>query len=404
MTITPDKPRTGRAASFVILIFLAIGALTVIWWYRPGNSEKRYESMSRVALEQVLEREQNNKVAWKVFALRMAQDGAAGSAEPALIKAHQLNPADAALATGLGELWMSQGRIPEAFQVLKQAALAHPNSVAPHRALGRLYMKRASYQHAMDELALVVKLDPKADDAWYSMAISSLQMQKAADANSQIEKALSLSQGNPQYMAVHGSILVALGRVDEGITTRIEAAKRAPKDIKIQSGLVNLLLEQHRSDADTTTAEEAIARIEQVSTDYPLLPYQRGKVEMLRGHWDAAERYLRKAIESSPQQDEIYFALGQTERHLGNAAASAQMMKMYENRTAIHRKIDQARASLADNPKDVTAYMKMADSYMILGDRVSAISAIKSGLEIEPAHAVLKRWLQTLDTPQPVRQ
>jgi tetratricopeptide (TPR) repeat protein len=395
---------TNRTASLLLLALLAVGSLTIIWWYRPSNRENRYNRMTRVELEQLLERDGSNALAWRVFALKMAKDGAAGTAEPALIKAHQLNPSDPEIATGLGELWLSAGRIAEAFQLLKQTAETSGTYAPPHRALGRLYMRKASYQHALDEFNTVVRLEPKADDAWYEIAVSCLQMQKAADAETAIEKALSISPNAPPYLALQGSILVALGRVDEGLTRRIQAAKAAPGDIKIQSGLVNLLLEQHRNEADIAAAEEAISRIEQVSTDYPLLPYQRGKVEMLRQHWPAAERFLRRALETTPQQDEIYFALSQTEQRLGHKPDADKLMQVYQNRTDVHRKIDAARATLADNPRDITAFMKMADLYMRLGDRNSAIAAINGGLEIDPKHPILNRWLQTLQTfPSPAK-
>ena len=330
----------------------------------------------------------------------MAKDGAAGTAEPALIKAHQLNPADAEIATGLGELWLSSGRVSEAFQLLKQTAETVPSYAPPHRALGHLYMKKGSYQHALEEFSTVARLEPKADDAWYEIAVSNLQMQKAADAEKAIESALAIAPHTPPYLALQGSILVALGKVDDGLTKRMEAAKAAPGDIKIQSGLVNLLLEQHRNEADIAVAEEAIARIEQISTDYPLLPYQRGKIEMLRQHWDSADRFLKKALQTTPQQDEIYFAMSQTSLRLGNKAEADKLMSIYQNRTDVHRKIDGLRATLADNSKDITAFMKMADLYMRLGDRASAIAAIQGGLEIDPKHAMLNRWLATLQPPR----
>lgn len=392
----PESHRRVRAPLLVFII-LAIGsALAAAWWYRPANAENRYSRMSLVSLRQLLDRDTNNAKAWRQLGLRVARDGDAALAEPALVQALQLNPADSQLSAALGEIWMAGNRYPEAFQILKAAELAHPKDPVAHRALGRLYLRKASYQHAYDEFEAVVTADRLADDAWFQMAVCSVEMQKASQAQEDVGRAVALKPNDAHYLALQGSVNIAAGNAAEGIKQMERAAELAPKDIKIESSLINLLLEQHRDAADLAAAEAAIGRLEQLSPDYPLIPLMRGKLELLKQNWDAAARYLEKAMRANPQQDQVYFDLSQAYRRLNRAAESDKMITLYRRRLETRKRIDALTMAVSATPADISLYRQLVDLKMQLGDQDSAVETIKAGLQIEPHNEVLLKWLRAL--------
>lgn len=353
--------------------------------------------MSLLDINHTLDRDPHDRVAARVLALRLAHDGDASLAEPALRNSLFLDPNDPEVMTGLGELLMAKGSYPEAFQLLKATAERFPNYGPGRAALGRLYMKKGSYLHASTELEAVVERDKSADDAWYQLAVCYLEMQQSAKAQSAIDNALRLQPKDPHYLALKGSVDVAIGNAGAGIDETKRAAELAPRDIRINSTLVNLLLAQHRNDADLELAEQSIGRLEQINPDYPLLPYQRGELERLRQHWEPAAHYLEKALQATPQQDEVYFSLSQVYRRLNRSQDADRLMKVYTHRQEVHRKMDAVRIQLGAQPENAMLYAKLADLQMQIADRPGAISSVKAGLTIDPKNVLLRKWLQILD-------
>ncbi len=386
-----------RWINYVILAVIAAGSMAVIWWYRPGNAENRYRKMSLVSLRQMLDRDPDNAKGWKQLGMRLAMSGDLALAQPALEHALQLNQTDSEVAARLGEIWMRTGKIPEAFQLLKAASAIRPGDIRLHKDLGQLYLNQRSFQHAADELTEVVKSDPRADDAYYQLASCYYEMQKMGEAKSAIETALIVHPAQPQYISLQSTLSIALGNVAAGIQQAKQAANLAPTNLRIQAGLVNTLLDHESTGADLTSAEEAIGKIEQISPQYPMITFQRGKLELLRGNWQAAIRYLEKAMAANPQIDEVYFSLSQAYRRSGRVAEADKLLNFYRKHKEIHRQIDEINIVLANDPSDIKQIIKLVDFEMQLGDRDAAISTVKSGLKTVPGQPVLTGWLKQLD-------
>jgi tetratricopeptide (TPR) repeat protein len=367
-----------------------------MWWYRPANAENRYNKMSLVSLRQMLDREPDNAKAWRQFAIRLAGVGDASMAEPALIRSLELNPNDPTLATGLGEILMASDRYPEAFQVLKAATAAHPKDVMTHRALGELYVRKESFMHAYDQFAIVVEADKKADYAWYQMAACSLQMQQFAKAQEAIKHAIDIKPDSPQYLAEEGAIAIAVGKVNDGIAETEKAARLAPSDAGLQSTFISLLLDQHRDAADLASAEAAIGRLEQISPNYPSVPYLRGKLEMLRQNWPSAAMYLEIALRAAPHHDEVRLALSQTFRRMNRVTDADALLKIYRHRQDLRSQIVTLQTALGDAPHNRKLYEQLADVQMQLGDPPAAIEVMKTGVQMNPQDAQLQKWLTQL--------
>jgi tetratricopeptide (TPR) repeat protein len=382
----------------MIAAALAAGILIggAAWWYSPGNAPNRYRRMSMLELNQTLDRNPKDAIAARTLALRLAAEGDAGMGEPALRTALALDPNDAEVATGLGELMMAKNRYEDAFQILKSVSARFPNYEPGRSALGRLYMKKGSFLHASTEYEAIVAMDKRADDAWYQLAVCYLQMQQSAKAQNAIDAALKLQPNEPHYLALKGSVDVAVGAVDAGIAETRRAAQLAPKNIRIISTLTNLLLTQHRSEADLDMAEETIGRLEQLNPDYPLLPYQRGELERLRQHWLPAAHYLEKALTTTPGQDEVYFSLGQVYRRLGREKAADQMIEIFRQRQKLTQEMDSVRLSLSTRPDDASLYVQLANIQYRLGDPNGALSSIRAGLAIDPKNVPLLTGLHRL--------
>lgn len=387
----------------VLKTWLAAGMLgsaglgVLVWWVGPWSAPFRYEHMDLVSLRQRLDSSPKDALGWRTLGLRLAREGDASMAVPALLQAYTLNPSDSVVATGLGEIYTSAGRYAEAFQFLKAATAQKPPNAFAYMALGRLYRRKASYLHASEAFEMVVKLDPKLSDAWYEMAICYLQMQQAAKATDAIAAAIRLEPMQPEYLALQGSIDVAVGKLDEGFAITQRAAKLVPSNLKIQSNYANMLLTNHRNTEDLQKAEQVIGILEQINPQYSLLPYQHGQLEQLRGHWPQAVRYLERAVQTAPEQDEVYYALSQAYRRVHRVPEADRMAMLYRRRQNLRRQIDAIRIQLGGQADNSMLYARLAELQIQTGDTPSAISSLKAALKIAPDQTALKIRLAQLE-------
>lgn len=395
-TTHPTEKRIYRGPILAGLIFLAAVALgAAIWWYGPWNAERRYRRSSLVSLRRLVDRDPKNQAAWRQLGLRLARDGDP-LAERYLREALALKPDDAEVATALGELLLFTGAYPEAFQILRAAVEHHPHFLPARMVLGRLYKRKGSYLHASSQFEAITARDRQWPDVWYELANCYLQMQQTAKARSAITEALRQSPRDPQYLALQGSIEAAVGNVDAGIASTKAAAELAPRDLKIQSNLTNMLIYYHRNAQDLADAERLIARIEQLAPNHPLLPYQRGELERLRSNWQAAARYLEMALHTVPERNEVYFSLSQVYRRLNRPQDSERMLAVYRRRQDLQRRIDEVRMMLGAHPNDITLHTRLADLQVKAGDHAGAVSTLEAALQIAPGDAQVQRRLQQL--------
>ena len=397
MTTDTKRPVANRATIAVLTVLILSTVAGAAWYYRPSNADHRYSQMSLVNLRQLLDREPDNAKAWRQMALRLARAGDAAMAEPALKRAFELNPRDAVIATGIGELLTAENRFSEAQQALLTATAVKPGDATAHRDLGVLYYKTERLQQAADEFRIVTTLDKSADDAWYQIGMSDMAMHRIAEAQDATAHALAIAPNNASYLALMGRIDVESGRADQGIDETKRAAEAAPRDVRIQSEYVNLLLEHHRNTNDLDVAEQRIGTLEQLAPDFPPIPFQRGKLEMLRNNWQTAARYLNIALRASPQQDDVATALSQTYTRLNRPDDARQLTLMVNHRKELRGETEAVRAAIRATPGDVNLYIKLANLQMQLGNQSAAHAAMNSGLQIDPQNSILLKWQHMLE-------
>ncbi|MCS6777220.1 MAG: tetratricopeptide repeat protein [Chloroherpetonaceae bacterium] len=389
------KLRWQVPAGVLGVLILGAGA---VWWFGPWSKAWRYQRMDLVTLRRKADADPKDFEAWREIGLRLARHGDKLAALP-LTQAFALRPSDPYVATALGEVLLASDRIPEAFQVLKAAVAHNPNFPLARMALGRLYQRRSSYLHASEQFEALVAVDRNFPEAWFQLAVCYLQMQQSAKAKAAIEEALRQRPEDPSFLALKGSVDVAVGEVQNGIAATQRAAELAPRNLRIQVNFANMLLAHHRNPEDLQRAAAAIARVEQLDPQYPLLPYMRGELERLRGNWAAAARHLEQAVRATPNQNEVYFALSRTYRRLNRVREADRLLEIYRRRQDLERRIDEIRIALGGRPDDASLYVKLSELQLQLNDRYGAEDSLKTALQIRPGDSALQRRLRQLQGP-----
>lgn len=392
---------SGRAHSRLqtILLVIVVVAATAgaVWWFGPWSKEWRYRRMDLVSLRRRADADPKDFDAWREIGLRLARDGDR-LAEMPLTQAFTLKRSDPEVSTALGEVLLASGHYPEAFQVLKIAVENNPTFTPARMALGKLYQRRSSYLHASEEFEALVANDKNTPEAWYQLGICYLQMQQSAKAKAAIEEALRLSPNAPPFLALKGSVDVAVGDVESGIASTQRAAELAPKNLRIQVNFANMLLAHQRNAEDLDRADQVIGQVEQLDPQYPLLPYMRGELERLRGNWQASARFLEQALRATPNQDEVYFALSRTYRRLGKTRDADRLLEEYRRRQSLNRRIDEVRISMGGRPDDASLYLQLSELQLQLNDRMGAVNSLQTALQMKPGDTKIQQRLRQLQS------
>jgi tetratricopeptide (TPR) repeat protein len=397
MTVNSSRPPTlARWSVAVAAAALLLAAGMGAWWYGPWNAEARYSRMPLLALHRLADDRPRDGLAWHVLALRLAQDGDAVLAEPALRQAFELNPKDATVATVFAQVLAGTGRSEEAFQILKQAEGRDPSSVPIRMDLGQFYQLKGAFQHAAAEYEAVTAVDKRNAQAWYLLAKCDFNMQKLSQAQESMNRALKLQPNDPAFLMFGASLDSAMGRTEDAIAAATRSATLAPDNLIIQADFAEMLLQRHRSDADLQEGEALIGRMEQIDPAYPPLSALRGDLEAGRGHWDAAARFYQKATEALPDSDHAYFALARAYRRLGRTADASRFDGIFARRQSLRQRINNIHIAIGAQPRSSELYKQLAAAEMQCGHLAEADDALEAAEAISPGDPEVRKQLTKL--------
>ncbi|HEY5008163.1 MAG TPA: tetratricopeptide repeat protein, partial [Caulobacteraceae bacterium] len=217
-------------------------------------------------------------------------------------------------------------------------------------------------------LRLVLRLDPKRDEAWLLVGdtlTAGGQIEAARDAYAQPQP------GSPSYVSARERLI---GSYDEPSDAPIElklaqeTALAAPDDPDAQSLLADALRLNDRYAESAQVLDKLI--IEAGPKASWNLYYMRGVARDQSGDWDGAERDLKQALALSPDEPEVLNYLGYSWIDRGVDLAGAKAM------------IERAVAAKPDSGAIVDS---LGWAYYRLGQYPQAVEQLERAAELEPA-------------------
>ena len=169
-----------------------------------------------------------NKVALKVLAAVLKQNGSINKALIICQKSVQLDPRDAEAHNNLGVLLQEQGRLKEAEESYKKTISLKPDYAEAHSNFGMILQIQGKLKEAEESYKKAIALKPD-----YAMAHGNLGMilqiqGKLKEAEESYKKAIALK---PDYAEVHnnlGVILKDLGKLGEACSAFIQSINLNP--------------------------------------------------------------------------------------------------------------------------------------------------------------------------------
>ena len=265
---------------------------------------------------------------------------------------------------------------------LVQEALAHakagrPAPPAPTFAEGAgrallapaaLLLAEKQPQLGLVYLRLVLRLDPKRDEAWLLVGdtlTAGGQTEAARDAYAQPQP------GSPSYVSARERLIGSYDQPSDAPTElklAQETAKAAPDDPDAMSLLADALRLNDRYAESAQVLDKLIIQAGPKASWN--LYYMRGVARDQAGDWDGAERDLKQALALSPDEPEVLNYLGYSWVDRGVDLSGAKAM------------IERAVAAKPDSGAIVDS---LGWAYYRLGQYPQAVEQLERAAELEPA-------------------
>ncbi len=183
----------------------------------------------------------------------------------------------------------------------------------------------------------VLRADPENAEAWYLFGLTSLRLNRLAEAESSYRKVVAV---RPNFAPAHshlGVVLAIQGRLEEAVLSLEKARAIQPDSADAHNNLGMALCHLGRLDEARTCVEAALG----LAPDSPEALTGLGRVLVSLKRFDEAIKSLRKAIEIKPEEPVASAILGNALRALGrfeeSLAAFDTVLKLRPNDASAHR-------------------------------------------------------------------
>jgi tetratricopeptide (TPR) repeat protein len=218
----------------------------------------------------------------------------------------------------LGTLELQTENPAKARALFERAIALKPDDATAYELLGDLHLKRNEPAEARSllEQALVRETGRKTPMLFKLLSQSHRQLAQPTEAARIARTGLTRLGEQPELLDALGLALAASGQHEEAITAWKTALSREPNDAGINYNLATSLIVRGRLD-------DALAALDRSLALQPMfLPtlLLRGEIELEAAHLDLAEKYLRSAFTSHPEDPRARRLLVEWHRRMGTAA------------------------------------------------------------------------------------
>lgn len=304
---------------------------------------------------------------------------------------------DAQLYAQRAMVYYQLGKTDSALRDARRAVRYDSTNPARHHALGFYHYAQEQDREAISHYRKAADLGSENPETYHQLGNSLAVQGQYAQALTWYEKALNQAPERPVYHFAKAYALRELNREAEAIRTAEAALGRDSTFIKALDLLVDIYMKDRN---DLMRAERYNNKILNKNAHHPVGAYNAGQLAFrryLRAEQQAAEeRYLQaairaytKALRSSPQFGNAYYARGYAYQELGRAQKALSDYQMAQQH----------------NPNDPRIYFQMGAVYEYFNDHTQAKQNYKKALQLKPHFPAARRALQELGgtppSPQP---
>ncbi|CAN7315697.1 tetratricopeptide repeat protein [Phenylobacterium sp. LjRoot219] len=219
------------------------------------------------------------------------------------------------------------------------------------------------HQIALAYLRLLLRLDPKRDEAWVMVGDI---MQAGGDTDSARQAYARPRPGSPEYIDAQGKLAWTYEQADDHVTAlRIAQAAASSGAADARLTLADLLRANERYAESVTLMDELIK--EAPAPDWRLYFGRAVSLEKL-GRWSEAETDLQAALKLRPEEPELLNYLGYS--WIDRGVRLPEALAMVEK-------------AVAANPRSGAMVDSLGWAYFRLGDYKQAVEKLEQAVELE---------------------
>lgn len=239
-----------------------------------------------------------------------------------------LEPDNASLHSGLADVLCKRGAYADSVSACQAAIALAPDEANAYFTLASAQQCLNDYTAALASYDQLLALQPEHAEAWLNKAIALQQMGDYDSAVVHYERGLALRPDSASGYANMGVSLQHLGRMDEAKAAQLQALALEPELALAHTNLAALYYAGQDYDGAIRHAELALRS----RPDF--LPARRNLIASLQilGRDAEALEHCHIALADHPEQAELYFDLGNSQRELQDSDAA---MQSYEQALAL---------------------------------------------------------------------
>ncbi len=205
----------------------------------------------------------------------------------------------------MGDAYIRLRKYKDAIEVLTQVLeLSHPEDVI-YEAIGHCYDKLKNYGYARFYYRKASHLNPEDSKLFFKLACTYINEQKWTQAVKQLESALQIHRGQPEYNLAMGECKMQLKSYKEAIQHFSQVVRHKPKSKAGWESLVRCLFQAGQYEQALQQVQTAL----RVTEGKPLFVYYLSAVYFALGKSKEALLQLQNAICESPKNLKKFIAL-----------------------------------------------------------------------------------------------
>ena len=233
--------------------------------------------------------------------------GQGAKASAALEAAREAELPDVSAYARLGAALEARGRIEEAIELARRAALVFAGDPRPHQRLGRLLMRAGVHEEAASAYRLAIKADPQRSPAYKALAAV---LERLDCGNEAVDVLNEASRCCPEDAGLE----LALGRLLSRLERFAEARPLLARAVELPDAVLDTWLRLARAHERLGDGGEAMKTLEVARerfADEPDIYNRLAALLTQQKDYTAAEVALRRAIALKPDDAGLHLRLGQ---------------------------------------------------------------------------------------------
>jgi len=296
-------------------------------------------------------------------------DGHGNDAAESLQSALKADPNNGVAHYQLGVAFDQMGNLGRAENEWREAGRVRPDLPDVQHALAAVALRKGDMQ-ALDQSAdQLIRLQPTVADGYVLRAMAEINLNRLAQAETDIRKAMEVAPQNPIGYNQMGRLRLTQKQYSQAEKYYRQALERDPASTDGLNGLMNVYLAQKQTDLAITAANAQLAKVPDSSAFHDLLGTTlfNDKKDM-----KGAEAEFKRAAELDKNNSDALVKLGQVQAAEGSAD---QAIATYQQ-------------SLNNNPREVRFYILIGELFESKRDREKAKQMYQKALEIQPENAL----------------